>query len=640
MMALLTIQQHYKNGRFQLGFNACQQAEKTQAENPKLWTLKGLCAQGLGDMATASAAFEQALQLSPNDDSIRYNLAVAKLQLGETNHARSLFETLAADSQQPAVLVNLALCYSQENEHERALHTLGQINEIAANDPQIILQHALILERAGRFDEARQRLLSIQNNNATTIPVGMLIARLTQKLEGASKAADFLASYIGTVGPDPVLIVEQGRCLMESGRNDLALSLFRQTVDAGVSDGRVLNGMGVALSRLNRKAEAKETFKKATEENPNDPNVLFNLAAELSKATDNEELKRAATLLNRSIQLQGNNPGAHDCLAKVSLKLGQTSQAIDAASTAVAMEPTLAENHITLAECHFAFGNHEQSIAALDKGIKAAGAHSQLLRQAGIARLRAGTDLEQAESLLQKAYRADPSDQRTIAHVAVAMSANEKQKIAADWIGLNRHIYPVRFQNVEGFEDIKSFNQALANDIVNHSLMRWEPVGLAARGGGLTDDLLADDTPAIRAFYKALSQAISQLQQRLVPHKDDPFTRSIPRDYRLELWATLTQEGGNIDTHIHEESWISGAYYVQLPDCVANSEDHQGWIEFGRPHAEIAMPKGTQLRLEQPEEGTLLLFPSFLFHRTIPHDNSQRRISISFDLIPNGEIVR
>lgn len=38
------------------------------------------------------------------------------------------------------------------------------------------------------------------------------------------------------------------------------------------------------------------------------------------------------------------------------------------------------------------------------------------------------------------------------------------------------------------------------------------------------------------------------------------------------------------------------------------------------------------LRHVLPEAGTLLLFPSYLFHRTLPYAGSGERISISFDL--------
>ena len=36
----------------------------------------------------------------------------------------------------------------------------------------------------------------------------------------------------------------------------------------------------------------------------------------------------------------------------------------------------------------------------------------------------------------------------------------------------------------------------------------------------------------------------------------------------------------------------------------------------------------------RPEEGLLVLFPSYFYHRTIPFDDPGTRISIAFDVVP------
>ncbi len=36
----------------------------------------------------------------------------------------------------------------------------------------------------------------------------------------------------------------------------------------------------------------------------------------------------------------------------------------------------------------------------------------------------------------------------------------------------------------------------------------------------------------------------------------------------------------------------------------------------------------------RPEEGLMLLFPSYFYHRSVPFEAAERRISISFDVLP------
>ena len=72
---------------------------------------------------------------------------------------------------------------------------------------------------------------------------------------------------------------------------------------------------------------------------------------------------------------------------------------------------------------------------------------------------------------------------------------------------------------------------------------------------------------------------------------------------------------------------------MELPPAIHDDDDtHAGWIEFGRPFASLPQPPDAALRHLCPKVGTLLLFPSYLFHRTLPYAGSGERISISFDL--------
>lgn len=61
---------------------------------------------------------------------------------------------------------------------------------------------------------------------------------------------------------------------------------------------------------------------------------------------------------------------------------------------------------------------------------------------------------------------------------------------------------------------------------------------------------------------------------------------------------------------------------------------HAGRIGFGRPWARFQAKVKAMVRLIQPEEGMLLLFPAYVFHRTIPFEGADERISIAFDVLP------
>jgi uncharacterized protein (TIGR02466 family) len=229
--------------------------------------------------------------------------------------------------------------------------------------------------------------------------------------------------------------------------------------------------------------------------------------------------------------------------------------------------------------------------------------------------------------------QATPDDQRAIAHLGVALAAASDAEAVERLWGVQRNVHAVRLPPPEGFADDTMFRTALAADIRRHSRQRWEPVGLAARQAFLSGDLLADRTSAIVGFEKRLRAAIDDFIAHCRHDPGDAFLRAIPRDYVLHVWATQAAQSGYIDTHIHEESWLSGAYYVELPDAIRDDDpQHAGWIEFGRPFRGLPAVPDSMLRRIRPQPGELLLFPSYLFHRTLPYAGAGERISISFDL--------
>ncbi len=76
--------------------------------------------------------------------------------------------------------------------------------------------------------------------------------------------------------------------------------------------------------------------------------------------------------------------------------------------------------------------------------------------------------------------------------------------------------------------------------------------------------------------------------------------------------------------------WISSACYVAVPPAVESG--HEGWIQFGEP----GVPTDRTLAAEhfvKPEPGRLVLFPSYMWHGTVPFGGVAPRLTIAFDLV-------
>jgi len=352
-----------------------------------------------------------------------------------------------------------------------------------------------------------------------------------------------------------------------------------------------------------------------------------------SNLFDRASLEEGLQHALRALQLDPSIGEAHRNAAILSRKLGDPTGAESHARRALALAPHDIDTIDTLGEQLQLNRNTHEAVDVYARAL-AAGVESPVLhRQHGIALLHDG-QLEASRNGLRDALRRAPDDQRTIAHLGVAEAQDDAAR-AAQWLGLHRHVHAVELPTPEGFGDAQVFHAALADDIRRHSQQRWEPAGLAARNAYLSGDLLADRTPAIVGFEHRLREAINAFLGHCheANVSSDVFLRNVPGRYRIHVWATQAAESGFIDTHIHEDSWLSGAYYVELPPAIrADDDTHAGWIEFGRPFASLPQPPDAALRQLCPKVGTLLLFPSYLFHRTLPYTGTGERISISFDL--------
>ena len=163
---------------------------------------------------------------------------------------------------------------------------------------------------------------------------------------------------------------------------------------------------------------------------------------------------------------------------------------------------------------------------------------------------------------------------------------------------------------------------------------------------------LNNQDPRLRHYFDAAGQSVLAL--------DDPLLQSLQRwilaagldfVYRVQgyqceelqvtsSWLNWADTGGGQPAHCHENSWISGTYYV----CF---EAGHAPIRFWRPGAQ-SQPNRPYLSLMQadhmtifsadhvnlsPASGTMLLWPSHLVHG---HSGNvlDGRLSLSFNLMP------
>jgi len=237
---------------------------------------------------------------------------------------------------------------------------------------------------------------------------------------------------------------------------------------------------------------------------------------------------------------------------------------------------------------------------------------------------------EPALDLLRPVVAARPHDQN-----ALAMQATAERLLGIR--GLNDYDALVSGHLIDtppGWADLPAFLSDLAGSLRRLHTLKTHPVGQSLRHGTQTPvDLKASDDPTIQAFFTAIDGPIRRHIERL-GRGPDPLRGRNRGGYRLlGCWSVQLRPNGYHAAHVHPEGWLSSACYIELPDAV-EAGGKEGWIGFGAPPFPVADRMLEPERYEKPEPGKLVLFPSYLWHGTVPFSGEQPRLTVAFDVAP------
>ncbi|TAD75120.1 MAG: hypothetical protein EAY70_10925 [Sphingomonadales bacterium] len=169
----------------------------------------------------------------------------------------------------------------------------------------------------------------------------------------------------------------------------------------------------------------------------------------------------------------------------------------------------------------------------------------------------------------------------------------------------------------------------LLRQLHEHSAM---PIGQSVKRGSQTKGaLFARAEPELARLEAALGEAMADYRAGLPP-VDPRHPLLSKRDAGWTItgsWSILLDGEGHHAAHIHPRGLLSSASYWLVPEDI-DAPEHPGWLELGNPPPGLADRLGS-LHTVRPEAGTLVLFPSTLYHGTRPITQSTR-MTVAFDV--------
>ncbi len=406
-----------------------------------------------------------------------------------------------------------------------------------------------------------------------------------RKLDRTPEALQAFEKAVGLNLRSPETETMRGHVLADLGRFEDAVRAYRRAINMrpAMIDAQV--GLAGLLPQVGRRAEALAGFEQALALVP-ESGALWVAAMETAKGHGDHT--RLLSWANAAEARFGNDTMVTVFAANALSALGRDGEAYDRLDRALDGEPDFAPGHATMAHLLIRLG--EPALAASAAG---------------------------------EAVRLAPDDQSgwALLGVALRLMNDEREHWLCDYERLVMEIEIPLEQDLKPALEARHFAKS-------------HPADQSLRSGTQTrGNLFASADPRLLNLAGTIAGAVSERLGQLPSDPTHPFlARNTGAIDFVGAWSVRLARSGFHVSHIHPAGWLSSALYIELPETVRpGSED--GVLTFGVPDAALGLDLPPR-RTVQPAVGKLALFPSYLWHGTIPFESSGHRMTLAFDALP------
>lgn len=588
-------------------------------------------AGALGDLARADRCCREVLaQDARNADALQL-LGMVRWRSGDAHEGEKLLrESLAIMPGQPHVLANLGDLLASKQDRDSALGCYAESVRLAPDFADAWLKLGIARGENGDVQaaiDALQRNLELCPGN---------LQALCAMAQAHIENTDF-ESAIGcyrealAVDPDNVeILLRLGVALGQFERTEEAVTVFEKALAIDADTPGLHQSYGNALFELGRVDDAVASYRRALAHNPAAVEVhealneifwehdmrddyLGSYPPALEAAPRSLPLRlgyanslthagkhlEAEAVLREASRMFGPDSGIHSGLGVSLARQGRVSEAIESFTASVDLSPEDIKCRQDLARMMISSGDYANALRHIDAAIERA-----------------------------------PLDQGTLAFRSLCwrLQGDPREALINDY---DKFVKAYSIPIPEGYRDIRAFNVALACVLDSLHQTRIHPLNQTLRGGTQTyGNLFSCNIKEVQEVRESIERCVRRYIDELDDDSEHPFLSRKSERFRFSgSWSCRLGQQGFHTNHIHSDGWVSSAYYVSLPDAIHKSDAHDGWIKFGETNLGLGNLEHIG-KIVQPEVGLLVLFPSYMYHGTIPFASNEIRTTIAFDVLP------
>jgi tetratricopeptide (TPR) repeat protein len=481
-----------------------------------------------------------------------------------------------------------------------------------------------VLKQTGRIQDsliASERELGISPNDAEAH------SNLGNTLKELGRLEEAETSYRKVIAIKPEraeAYSNLGCTLKELGRFEEAKTIFEKAIAIKPEFAEAHSNLGNMLKELGRLEEAETSYRKAIVIKPELAEAYSNLGCTLK---DLGRFEDAETIFKKAIAIKPEFAEAHSNLGNTLHELGRLEEAEESYRKAIPIKPDLAETHNNLGNTLKDLGRLQEAEESYKKAISInpdyAEAHIQMLTC---------LYLMDKKSLLFDQLNLLIEQDKTNSVIGSitgrsALRYGEKRFNIFCNEPL-KYALLVDLKSRYNFEEIFVQN---AKSILNENKRSNKRQALLSNGYQTSGNVFEIENNLTYQIQKTIRLEIERYRINFET-SEEGFIRKWPNEYRLYGWLISMKCGGQLQPHIHENGWLSGSIYINVPPKTK--------IDSGNLVVALGKDSDATNSLQNSKKvidvvtGTMALFPASLMHHTIPFESEQERIVLAFDVIP------
>ena len=327
------------HGEYQAALDSVREILRRDPGNVAAKVLQSQAYLGQKKYGESDTLLAGMLKSNPSSPAVYYQAGVSALTQARAKDAEAAFqrayELNPADGKSLMGVVDAEI---QQGQPEKAMATLQNEARKSPNRLDIPLLMGVTAQREGKYDDS--------------------LSYFNKVLSGLDKKAKVRAD----------LYVQLAVTYRLKGDRDSAIANLQKAREILPENEIVLGDLGLVMDQAGRKADARQAYEACLKVNPNNPQVLNNLA--FLMAESNADLDVALNYAQKAKGLQPNMPEISDTFGWILLKKGLAEQAIPVFKDLVSRVPTDSTYRFHLAKAYSQKGDVAKSMGELREALK------------------------------------------------------------------------------------------------------------------------------------------------------------------------------------------------------------------------------------------------------------------------------